>query len=74
MNAHADGVQPADMTVENWLQLIRAEYREIPGLRLTTIQAQRLWGLDAVLCETLLTALLAGGFLRRTRDAAYIRL
>jgi hypothetical protein len=27
-----------------------------------------------VLCETLLTALLAGGFLRRTRDAAYIRL
>lgn len=62
-----------DTTIEDWLQLIRSEYLEIPGLRLTRTQVQRLWGLDAAVCETLLAALVDGRFLRCTRDAAYVR-
>lgn len=44
---------PADPHITYWLQLIRAEYLEIPGLCLTMEQAQRLWGLDPVTGEAL---------------------
>ena len=33
------------------LMRIRAEYLEMPGLRLTTVQARRLWGRDDVTCD-----------------------
>ena len=46
--------------------LIRAEYLEIPGLALTKAQVERLWGLDAVVSEALLAALVDVKFLRRT--------
>ncbi len=55
------------------MDLIRAEYREIPGLHLTKPQAQRLWGLDASTCDALLGALVDGRFLRRTRTGGYVR-
>jgi hypothetical protein len=58
---------------EWWLQLIRAEYLEIPGLRLTKLQAQRLWGLDAVTAGALLSALIDVKFLRRAHRDAYVR-
>ncbi len=63
----------ADVTVTDWLNLIRAEYLEIPGLRLTKPQAQRLWGLDDVTSEALLTALIDVKFLKRTRQDVYMR-
>jgi hypothetical protein len=59
--------------VHDWLALIRAEYLEIPGLRLTKPQVQRLWGLDAVTCDALLDALERAKFLRRTPANAYVR-
>ena len=62
---------PPDVT--DWLQLIRAEYLEDPGLCLTRAQAQRLWGLDPVTSEALLAALVAVKFLRRTSQDAYVR-
>ena len=62
-----------DATIADWLQLIRGEYLEIPGLRLTKPQVRRLWGLDAVTCEALLAALVEVRFLRCTRDEAYVR-
>jgi hypothetical protein len=74
MHAQRYGVRTIDPEIEDWLQLIRAEYLESPGLRLTKAQVQRLWGLDPGVCETLLTTLVRAGFLRRTRDAAYVRL
>ena len=43
------------------------------GLRLTTAQAQRLWGLDRAACDALLGALVDAKFLFRTRDGAFIR-
>ena len=59
--------QCADVSMVEWLQIIRAEYLEMPGLHLTEPQAQRLWGLDALTSHTLLETLVASGFLRRTR-------
>ena len=59
--------------ITDWLQLIRAEYLEVPGLCLTTEQAQRLWGLDAVAMDALFAALVDVKFLRCTRQNAYMR-
>lgn len=64
---------PAGGNVHRWLQLIRAEYLEIPGLCLTEPQARRLWGLDDLTADALLSALVNAGFLRRTRGGRYIR-
>ena len=63
----------ADTHVIDWLQLIRAEYLEIPGLCLTKPEAQRLWGLDEVTTDALLSALEDAKFLRRTDRDAYVR-
>lgn len=42
---------------------IMAAYRGVPGLRLTTMQAGRLWALDIAHCERLLNQLVTGGHL-----------
>ena len=56
-----------------WIQLIRSEYAEMPGLHLSKRQAQRLWGLDPKSCDVLFNQLEATRFLRRTPTDAYIR-
>lgn len=63
----------AQTTIADWIQLIRSEYLEIPGLHLTRNQVQRLWGLDAITCDALLGALIDVQFLRRTNAGAYVR-
>jgi hypothetical protein len=60
-------------TIDEWLQLIRAEYQEVPGLHLTKPQVQRLWGLDPVTCDALLSALEDLKFLRKTQNNGYVR-
>lgn len=60
-------------TETDWLEVIWAEYREMPGLALTLAQAQRLWDLDAATCESVLEQLRRSGVLRRTRDGRYCR-
>ena len=62
-----------DMTTMDWTRLVRAEYLEVPGLSLTSDQAQRLWGMKRDACEQLLSALVESHFLRRTRDNRYLR-
>jgi hypothetical protein len=62
-----------EITIADWLQLIRSEYVEVPGLHLTKPEAQDLWDLDAWVCGELLDALVDAGFLRRTRDDTYVR-
>lgn len=52
---------------------IRAEYWEMPGLKLTPAQAQRLLGLDRDSCDTLLAELVVTGFLAHTPDGAFVR-
>jgi hypothetical protein len=44
----------------------------MPGLRLTLLQARRLWGLDILSCSSALATLESSGFLGRTRDGAYV--
>jgi len=66
-------ISTGDTKINDWLQLIRAEYLEVPGLRLTRPQVERLWGLDSVMSEALLAALVDAKFLRRTRHDAYVR-
>jgi hypothetical protein len=51
---------------------IREEYRELPGLSLTKPQVQRLWDLDASLCDVVLDALEAARVLRRTERGTYV--
>ena len=60
-------------TTDALIQRIRGEYREMPGMRLTVRQAQRLWALDASTCESLLHSLLQDGFLAHARDGSYVR-
>jgi hypothetical protein len=55
------------------LRRVRGEYLEMPGLRLTTAQAQRLWTVDGTTCESVLNALVEAKFLARTRDGAFVR-
>src|SRR5207302_8262855 len=55
------------------LRRVQGEFLEMPGLRLTQPQAQKLWGLDEALCEALLGALIDAKFLFRTRDGAFMR-
>ena len=59
--------------LDDVLRRVQGEYIEMPGLRLTTAQAQRLWGLDRAACDTLLGALVDAKFLFRTRDGAFVR-
>jgi hypothetical protein len=53
---------------------ICAEYAEMPGLRVTRQQAQRLWGLDEDACIAALEHLIQTGFLCRTFNGHYARL
>ena len=62
------------MRIDDVLQRIQGEFVEMPGLRLTTAQAQRLWGLDRDACDALLGALVDAKFLAQTRDGAYVRM
>ena len=62
-----------ETNVAEWLQIIRGEYSEIPGLHLTKKQVQRLWGLDPLTCDALLESLVDVKFLRLTPNGAYAR-
>jgi hypothetical protein len=61
------------MPVHDAVALIQMEYAEMPELRLTFLQARRLWNLSEELCERALTQLLVSGFLGRTPDGSYVR-
>ncbi len=50
---------------------ICSEFLEMPGLRLTCAQAQRLFGLSEQICRPLLEELVAHKFLARRADGAY---
>jgi hypothetical protein len=56
------------------LRRIRGEFVEMPGLRLTLDQAQRLWHLNEEICRGLLGALVDLEFLIRDSEGRYARL
>jgi hypothetical protein len=59
--------------IQDVVRRIRGEFLEMPGLRLTPQQAQRLWRLDQSACDAVLGALVDARFLARTRDGAFVR-
>lgn len=67
-----DSTMAADKTPNDWLRLIQAEYREMPGMHLTKSQALRLWQLEPQLCDALLDALVIAEFLKKTPHEAYV--
>ena len=56
------------------LSRIRGEYLEMPGLRLTLEQAQRLYGVERTLCRSVLDALVESKFLCIKPDGTFARL
>jgi hypothetical protein len=54
------------------LRRARADFREMPGLRLTCAQARRLWMIDATTCAKVLSSLVASGFLSRSGPDAFV--
>jgi hypothetical protein len=50
---------------------IQGEYREMPGLRLTLRQAQRLFGVDATVCSLVFEQLTRDRFLIRSADGHF---
>jgi two-component system, cell cycle response regulator DivK len=60
-------------TRETLVRRIRAEFEEMPGLKLTLDQARRLWTLDVTMCRIVLAKLVEEGFLVEGRDGAYRR-
>jgi hypothetical protein len=65
---------PGVETTERLLCRIRGEYMEMPGLRLTAAQAQRLLGLAEQSCANLLGFLVEVKFLYQTGDGRFARL
>jgi hypothetical protein len=59
--------------IQEVVRRIRGEFLEMPGLRLTSQQAKRLWRLDETACEAVLGALVDARFLAKTRDGAFVR-
>ncbi len=57
---------------EGLVQRVRSEFLEMPGLKLTAVQAQQLWGLDCATAEAILVSLAEDRFLIRTPDGAFV--
>jgi hypothetical protein len=55
------------------LERIRAEYLEMPGMRLKLEQVQRLCGIERSMCKVALDSLVDGKFLCVKSDGCYAR-
>jgi hypothetical protein len=53
---------------------VRAEYLEMPGMKLTAPQVQRLCGVEPDTCKTVLDAMVNAKFLCVEADGSYARL
>lgn len=61
------------VVLDHVLMRVQGEFLEMPGLRVTRAQAQRLWALDAAACEAVLSALVDARFLVESRNASFMR-
>ena len=58
--------------LEQVLERLRAEYREMPDMRLTLEQVQRLCGIEQPVYKVALEALVEAKFLRVGSDGTYV--
>ena len=56
------------MNIEHLAIRVRAEFQEMPGLRLTVRQAERLWGLAPDVCAQVVDVLVSRAILKRHGD------
>jgi hypothetical protein len=61
------------ISFERAYERIQAEYNEMPGMRLTACQIERLSGVDHSTCEAVLAALVRDGSLVRQQGDIYVR-
>ena len=54
-----------DTQAQQALRRVLADFREMPGLRVTLEQGCRLWGLSPEICSAILDALIAKDVLKR---------
>jgi hypothetical protein len=59
---------------EQVFERIRAEFLEMPGMRLTPAQVERLAGVDRSICQSVLDDLVRAGFLCTSENGSYGRL
>jgi hypothetical protein len=55
------------------LQQVREQYREMPALKLTQLQARRLFGVAPSVCAEMFRALVMENFLSRTEEGVFVR-
>lgn len=67
------GISARAVPSKDLLQWVRAEYQEMSSLRLTPSQAQRLFGLEPLMCRAALEALLHEHFLTRTSAGLFVQ-
>ena len=60
-------------TIDDVLSRLRAEFLEMPGMRLTPEQVQRLCGVEGTLCRLVLDTLVDAKFLCVKADGHYAR-
>jgi hypothetical protein len=60
-------------TIEDVVIRLRAEFVEMPGMRLTPQQVQRLCGVERGLCQTVLDSLVNTRFLCTSTNGQYAR-
>jgi hypothetical protein len=60
-------------TIPDVLNRLRGEFSEMPCLRLTSPQVQRLCGIDPIICQLVLDALINERFLCVTPEGCYAR-
>jgi hypothetical protein len=53
------------------VERVRSEFAEMPGMRLTVAQVQRLCGVDRIVCAAILDSLVESGCLCRQADGTY---
>lgn len=63
---------PSPAADTHLLERVRAEYREMPCLRLSKAQMQRLWQLDRLECDTIVETLIASRVLRDAGNGVYV--
>ena len=59
--------------IDDWLQIIRGEFQELPHLRLTAAEAAQRWDLDANTLGVILDAFVDARFLNCSVDGVYSR-
>jgi hypothetical protein len=67
------GKATTNASIDETIDRMQSEYREMPGLRLTFDQMRRLWTLDRPTCRILLEKLVGARFLMPTSDGQYLR-